>query len=178
MSTHYFIGIRIPEEQAQQIAKTRDSWNLTTHKRSTPAEDMHLTLMFIGEDSFGELPVIAERLKAIDMDRFSLCLDGVKTFGNPETPRIVYASLEESYQLTALQQAIRTQLSSLKLETDPKPFVPHITLAGRWNGGGFPDGLELEKLEFFVESFSLFEIHPRSKPRYSEIYTYQLKGDA
>ena len=178
MSTHYFIGIRIPAEVAQHIACARDSWELSTHKRKTPAVDMHITLLFIGEDRFGELSEIARRLADIHQGKFKLELAGVKTFGNPQTPRIVYAALEDSAELMELQVAVKQQLASLQLTTDPKPFVPHITLASRWNDGVFTEVLHLEKLKFSVESFSLFEIHPRANPRYEEIQTYPLKGNA
>ncbi|MBT2582561.1 RNA 2',3'-cyclic phosphodiesterase [Planococcus sp. ISL-109] len=178
MSTHYFIGIRIPAAVAEEIARARDSWELSTHKRHTPAMDMHITLLFIGEDRFGELPEIADRLADIQQGMFQLQLDGVKTFGNPKTPRIVYAAVLESPELMELQMAVRQQLGSLQMTTDLKPFVPHITLASRWNGGSFTEALHLEKLKFSVDAFSLFEIHPRAIPRYEEIQTYPLKGDA
>lgn len=178
MSTHYFIGIRIPQQIAQQIGQARDSWNLSTHKRMTPPGDMHITLVFIGEDRFGELQEIAERLGKIAKRPFRLKLAGVKTFGNPETPRIVYAALADSPELMELQRAVEQQLEPLALATDPKPFVPHITLASRWRGGILPGNWMLEDLEFPVDSFSLFEIHPRETPRYEEIQTYPLKGDA
>ncbi|MEZ0479815.1 RNA 2',3'-cyclic phosphodiesterase [Planococcus sp. SSTMD024] len=176
MSTHYFIGIRIPRQTAEKIGQARDSWELSTHKRLTPPADMHITLVFIGEDRFGELEEIAERLGQIDQAPFHLRLAGVKTFGNSETPRIVYAALADSPELMALQQAVHQQLGELELSTDPKPFVPHITLASRWKGGSLPEKLELEELDFPVDSFSLFEIHPREIPRYKEIQNYQLKG--
>lgn len=178
MSTHYFIGIRIPGQTAEKIGQARDSWELTTHKRSTPPADMHITLIFIGEDRFDELGEIAERLRQIDQAPFRLRLAGVKTFGNPETPRIVYAALSDSPELMELQHAVEQQLDSLELATDPKPFVPHITLASRWKGGSLPENWPLEELEFSVDSFSLFEIHPRETPRYKEIQTYRLKGGA
>lgn len=176
MSTHYFIGIRIPGPTAEKIGQARDSWKLSTHKRLTPPADMHITLVFIGEDRFGELKEIAKRLGQIDQVPFHLRLSGVKTFGNPETPRIVYAALSDSPELMELQRAVRQQLDSLELTTDPKPFVPHITLASRWKGGRLPEDWQLEELDFRVNSFSLFEIHPRETPRYKEIQTYQLKG--
>ncbi|ANU21646.1 2'-5' RNA ligase [Planococcus plakortidis] len=178
MSTHYFIGIRIPGQIAEKIGQARDSWELTTHKRLTPPADMHITLVFIGEDRFGELEEIAKRLGQIGQAPFHLRLAGVKTFGNAETPRIVYAALADSPELMELQQAVGQQLDSLKLSTDPKPFVPHITLASRWKGGSLPKDWPLEKLDFRVDAFSLFEIHPRETPRYKEIQTYQLKGRA
>ncbi|RLJ82097.1 RNA 2',3'-cyclic phosphodiesterase [Planococcus citreus] len=178
MSTHYFIGIRIPGQTAEKIGQARDSWNLSTHKRLTPPGDMHITLVFIGEDRFGELEEIAERLGQIDQAPFCLQLAGVKTFGNPETPRIVYAALADSPELMELQHTVQQQLEPLELVTDPKPFVPHITLASRWKGGSLSENWQLEELEFAVDSFSLFEIHPRETPRYKEIQTYPLKGGA
>lgn len=174
MSLHYFIGIRIPPAAAGKLANSRDSWGLATHKRSTPPADMHITLLFIGEDRFGELAEIKSRLEHIALPPFRLKTNGVEKFGNPETPRIVYAALKESGELMALQRAVKSQMEGLELKTDPKPFVPHITLSSRWRGGAFPDMLDLEKVEFNVDAFSLFEIRPREIPRYREIHTYPL----
>ncbi|MDN7240193.1 RNA 2',3'-cyclic phosphodiesterase [Planococcus sp. N028] len=176
MSKHYFIGIKIPAHVASQLDEARKEWNLTSHKRYTPPIDMHITLLFIGNDPNSEIDAAAKALQGVAYAPFELKIDGVKTFGNPRTPRIVYASVEESRELSALQEQVKQVLQPFELNPDPKPFVPHITLAGKWKGGPpLLQQLTLEPATFQVKEFSVFQIEPQQVPRYIPIQTYQLK---
>lgn len=175
MSNHYFIGIKLPQSIAENLNGARKGWNLKSHKRYTPPVDMHITLLFIGNDPHQEIEAVAEALERVKQAPFRLTINGVDTFGNPSTPRIIYASLEESEELNQLHEKIRQVVEPYGLSPDTKRFVPHITLAGKWAGGPpFKQELTLDPLSFDVTEFSLFEIHPREVPRYIPIATYQL----
>lgn len=178
MKPHYFIGITIPVAIAKKLDEERRSWDLQSHKRQTPPEDMHITLFFIGEDSFGEIDQVKKLLSCIKQAPFQLAVEGIKTFGNPATPRVIYASLAESEPLETLQQQILQSLESLQMTADPKKFVPHITLASKWAGGvpGEPQR-SISKMQFEVVEFSLFQIAPKENPRYQKAATYVLKTD-
>jgi RNA 2',3'-cyclic 3'-phosphodiesterase len=176
MSKHYFIGVKIPEKAAANLDAARREWKLSSHKRYTPPVDMHITLLFIGNDAHSEIEDAAATLRQVAQAPFTLKINGVKTFGNPATPRIIYASVEESEELNALQQQVRQALLPFKLNPDSKPFVPHITLAGKWKGGPpLKQKLALEPEEFQVAEFSIFQIEPQQVPRYIPIHTYPLK---
>ena len=175
MKPHYFIGIKIPPDIAETLGKDRDSWQLNTHKRQTPPEDMHITLLFIGEDKEDKIKQVAEQLAGIQGSPFRLMIEGIQTFGNPETPRVIYAALKKSAELEKLQRAIAELLEPLQLGTDQKRFVPHITLANKW-AGGQPVELQLSisPLAFEVAEFSMFQIAPKEMPRYKKIANFSL----
>lgn len=175
MKPHYFIGIKIPLAVAEELDEQRRSWNLQSHKRQTPLEDMHITLLFIGEDVHGEIDQVEELLSGINQQTFLLAIDDIKTFGNPATPRVIYASLETSRELEELQQQVLDSLESLQIRPDPKKFVPHITLASKW-AGGVPSEQQfsIDKMQFEVTEFSLFRIAPKENPRYQKIANYPL----
>lgn len=176
MQAHYFIGIKIPEPIAKKLDDARTSWNLKSHKRYTHWVDMHITLLFIGSDPHGEIQEAQQALSAIRHAPFELTTSTVKTFGNPSTPRIVYASVEDSPALAELQQKVRETLRPFQLNPDEKAFVPHITLAGKWAGGPPIDiDLAIPALTFPVTEFSVFRIEPGSVPKYIPEATYQLK---
>lgn len=176
MKPHYFIGIKIPSSIAEKLAEVRNAWNLQTHKRQTPPQDMHITLLFIGEDVHGEIGQAEKLLAEIKQQSFSLTIDGIKTFGNPLTPRVVYASLETSRELEELQHQVRQSLKSLQIKPDAKKFIPHITLASRW-AGGEPIHLHysIGNMQFEATEFSLFRIAPKDNPRYQKIANYPLE---
>ena len=175
MKPHYFIGIKIPTDIAERIGEKRDSWQLQTHKRQTPPEDMHITLLFIGEDKQDKIKQVEELLAGIQESPFRLAIEGIQTFGNSATPRVIYAALEKSAELEKLQRVISESLELLQLGTDQKRFVPHITLANKWAGGEPMDlQLSISPLEFEVAEFSLFRIAPKETPRYEKIANYLL----
>lgn len=175
MKPHYFIGIKIPLDIAEKLVKKRESWKLQSHKRQTPPEDMHITLLFIGEDKHDEINRVKEQLSEIQLSPFTLAIDGIKTFGNPATPRVIYASLETSRELEELQQQVLESLESLQIKPDSKKFVPHITLANKWAGGKtMEQTFSIDKMQFGATEFSLFQIAPKETPRYQKIANYPL----
>lgn len=177
MKPHYFIGIEIPKDIAETLAAERESWQLKSHKRLTPAQDMHITLLFIGEDVYGEINEVEKLLGTIKRQAFTLNIDDIKTFGNPTTPRIIYASFETSRELAELQQQVHKSMESLQIKPDPKNFVPHITLASRWAGGEPTERqFAIANMRFGVTEFSLFRIAPKETPRYQKIANYTLEN--
>lgn len=176
MSNHYFIGIKIPAAAAQSLASQRDAWNLSSHKRYPRAEDLHITLLFLGSDPYGEIDGVAEALGTISQSSFELHITGASFFGLSERPRVVYAAIGESTELAELQEKVRETLKDFRLSPDTKPFVPHITLANKWAGKELWSGIPAVGPESFIANeFSLFRIDPGGSPRYIALKTYQLK---
>ncbi|AQU78914.1 MULTISPECIES: RNA 2',3'-cyclic phosphodiesterase [Planococcus] len=175
MKPHYFVGIKIPQNIAENLVAERDSWKLKSHKRQTPAQDMHITLLFIGEDVNGEIDQIEKLLARTNQQPFKLTVNGIKTFGNPVTPRIIYASLESCEELNVLQRQIVHTLDSLQMSPNLKEFVPHITLASKWAGGVPAEPqFSIDQMQFEVTEFSLFRIAMKEIPRYQKIFDYRL----
>lgn len=176
MEKHYFIGIKIPLYTAESLVGQRKAWGTAGHKRYPFAEDLHITLLFIGEDPKGEIMVAAEALEAVAHPKIDLRIAGSGFFGKKDRPRVVYAALEESPSLQELQQKIKGALSDFNLSPDNKAFVPHITLANKWAGKEPWDRIPtLSPESFQAKAFSLFRIDPSSTPRYTALKTYQLK---
>lgn len=176
MKAHYFIGIRIPEPVAVHLVENREKWALRSHKKYTRQQDMHITLLFIGDDPAGEIEQAAKALEKVHLAPFELTLEGIKTFGNPSTPRIIYASVTPSDRLNILQEQIREKVMAFNMNPDQKPFVPHVTLAGKWAGGPpLEQKMELEPVSFMVTEFSVFRIEPRSLKKYVAVSTIQLR---
>ncbi len=176
MEQHYFIGIKIPFPVAQILAEQRDSWHLSSHKRLPVAEDLHITLLFLGGDPHGEIQEVAEALEKVGHNPFTVEITGTGYFGKKDRPRVVYAATEENESLNDLQQKIKDILKKFQLSPDNKPFVPHITLANKWMGQELWEGIpELKTGRFDAWEFSLFRIEPTQTPRYIAVQNYKLK---
>ncbi|WP_088005553.1 RNA 2',3'-cyclic phosphodiesterase [Indiicoccus explosivorum] len=175
MSNHYFIGIGLTAEAAGKLAEDRDNWKLRSHKQLIPSVDMHITLVYIGADPYGELPDVQRALRQIEQQPFEVTVSGTGTFGNPETPRVIYGKIGENSRLRALQQEVSDALEPFRLRPDRRPYVPHITLAKKWRGTASLDRkLELRPVSFPVREFSLFKVNLGQTPRYEAIYTFPL----
>ncbi len=176
MVNHYFIGIKIPLATAHSLVEQRNSWNLSSHRRLPAAEDLHMTLLFIGGDPHGEIGEVAQALEEVVHDSFVVDITGTGYFGITDRPRVVYAETEENGSLNRLQEKVRDTLKEFQLRPDNKPFVPHITLANKWAGKEPWDDIPaLGKERFKVDAFSLFRIEPENTPRYIAVQTYKLK---
>ena len=179
---HYFIGVKLPLDLARNLVDLQKEWHLElSHKTLPVAEDLHITLVYLGAveaEVLSELQIKLNELKEM-IPTIDLSLSGVSTFGNPTTPRVIYASIEEQPLLHKLQQDVLEKCLSLLLRVDQKPFVPHITLAKKWSGklNVFSKEMVLEKSSFTVKDFSIYSINPGKVPSYEPIHTIYLKDE-
>jgi 2'-5' RNA ligase len=121
-----FVALFPDERAAQQLAE------LTTpllvqhpHARALRAEDLHLTLAFIGQLSSERAQSFARELPTKPAG-VVWALDRLGTFTRA---RVLWAGGAEHPELGALAQQTRAMLTNSEIPFDPRPFVPHITLA-------------------------------------------------
>ena len=176
---HYFIGVKLPIELSRQLVHSRDGWQLEqTHKKLPPAEDLHITLVYLGAVESGKLNSLMLALEDIDSLRSMIVtLSGISTFGNPATPRVIYAAIKEQPELNELQSTVIEKCLDLSLPLDRKKFVPHITLAKKWRGqqDHFSKDMHIASNKFNIKEFSLFSIKPGVIPSYQAIHTITLR---
>lgn len=151
--------------------------------RWTPAEQLHLTLCFIGEVSSSAFLDICEALAEITSPAFALRLQGVGFFPPRGQPRVVWAGIAPSEPLAVLQRKITTRLFALGLAPENRKFSPHITLA-RLNqtpparvGRYLQDHGLFASVEFEVDQFLLYSsILGRKGASHFVEQQYQLAG--
>lgn len=88
----------------------------------TPAENLHLTLAFIGD--YPDPDAVLDALPPLSP--FELRLQGFGAFGD-----LWWAGLEDSPALEGYVKRLRRQLAQAGIPFDRKRFSPHITLARR-----------------------------------------------
>lgn len=94
--------------------------------RAMHAEDVHLTLAFLGDMPLDDLPGVAVVADRVHAEGFELHLDHAGCWRHN---RIVWGGTEvPPPRLEALAQRLRAQLTAAAIAFDGKPFVPHITL--------------------------------------------------
>ena len=101
--------------------------------RWVPAENLHLTLRFVGEVERPMAEDIAAALDGLDAPAPTLALDGVGVFDHGRAGA-VWARVAPKEPLEALHRKIDRAVAACGLEPERRAFIPHITL-GRWSGG-------------------------------------------
>jgi 2'-5' RNA ligase len=161
-----FIAIELPDEVRRYLSQSGPK--LTTGipdkaVRWVAPENMHLTLRFLGDTAETRLPDISAELDAItqQVGPFSLHLDQLGCFPNPNRPRVIWAGLAGDIQpLQAIQARIETAVNGLGWKREKRPFRPHLTL-GRFRNqsrsGPVAFSQELNPLNFVVTAVNLIE---------------------
>lgn len=174
-----FIAIAIPETIKTDIAGLGRS---ISGARPVPAEQMHLTLKFIGEVEGGRQLDIEGALADIARSQFSMFLQGVGVFPPRGTPRVLWAGVYPLENLVALRLAIEGKLAQIGIPREKQKYSPHLTLARLQSpnikhlqqflaGNAF-----LQTKEFTVTGFNLYASQLTSKgARHTLIQTYPLK---
>jgi 2'-5' RNA ligase len=104
--------------------------------RFVHAEQLHLTLVFLGELGEPAAQAVVAAM-ALDIDRapYSITFGGVGVFPPRGAPRVVWLGLMEGGAETVLlHDAVQSRLEGAGAPRDPRPFSPHLTLA-RWRDG-------------------------------------------
>ncbi len=175
-----FVAIPLPERVRAGLATTLEGLR---SGRPVDEENLHLTLLFLGEQDDEALAEVHEQLSGIVEAGFELTLAGLGTFGS-EQPRTLWLGVRAEPRLIALQKAVSRTVRKAGLDLPHRRFVPHVTLArfrqGEPVGEGFARfvsghaGLTLPA--FPVRRFSLLASTLRPKGAvYDELANYPLR---
>ncbi len=89
--------------------------------RFVSADNLHLTLAFIGETD--RIREIREAVRSISFEPFEISASGIGAFRD-----LLWVGLSESRKLTELAERVRRALDERKIGHDGKRFLAHITI--------------------------------------------------
>ena len=187
-----FVAFALPEDVRRAVAeKVAPMIEELPDARWVAAENLHLTLQFIGEREEEEAKALVSALAPVfeEYEPFSLGLGGSGSFpGN--RPKVVWLGLDGPSRLAQLQRQV-SQVSGEGQHRDrgrrggwPRPFRPHLTLARCGRGWRRADVERMSKglsslrgRSFSIRHGTLFEsvLTPRGA-RYSENRLFPLHG--
>lgn len=125
MTKRLFIGLELPANCRETLVKVDPR---VKGVRWLPAEQMHLTLSFLGEVGPAKQEHLREALAAVHVPPFFLPIQGVGIFGGSR-PTVVWAGVGQGHpHLFALHKHIQDAVLRAGIEPDLRPFHPHITM--------------------------------------------------
>lgn len=143
-------------------------------------EQLHLTLLFIGEVDAPRADDLAAALLRIRKRRFMLALAGIGTFERRGRPHGLWAGLAPSADLSDLHTAVAAVARQSSVAGEARAFKPHITLARLNRDVGPIDGFAaanagLTSDAFAIEAFGLYESVPAAEgSQYHQLARYPL----
>ncbi len=142
-----FIAVDLPSDLQERLAQvTGDLQDLMGNVpvRWVPAENMHLTLKFLGDVSSNNMGVLYDiiRGETVDREPMVISLGGLGAYPKPRRPRVIWVGVEAPSELMALQSGVDKQTGRVGYARDRRPFSPHITL-GRVSRNAVPTDVRI-----------------------------------
>jgi len=124
-----FLGLPIPSELVLALTSLARAIELPKGRWTAP-ENMHLTLVFLGEVAEPTLPHIERELSELNFAPFPLKLTSLDTF---PLAGVLFAEIDPTRPLLQLQAKVAACMSRCGFAPEDRPYHPHITLA-RFHG--------------------------------------------
>jgi RNA 2',3'-cyclic 3'-phosphodiesterase len=175
-----FIAIFPPPEAAQALLRGLDALSLPSHRR-VPAEQIHLTLRFLGDTPAEQLAPIEKLIRSAAAATRRFTLRPERLVGLPaRRPRVVAAATDAPEPLRSLEAALRTRHPTPPADPGAeRSFIPHLTLA-RYRRSATPLRTDrpIDAGGFLVTKITLIssELRPEG-PRYTALIEADLGAE-
>ncbi|MEM6469244.1 MAG: RNA 2',3'-cyclic phosphodiesterase [Planctomycetota bacterium] len=96
-----------------------------------PADNLHLTLKFLGEVDNVEIPKVCKSIRRVtnQIEPFELTFTGTGGFPEISRPRVLFAGVEDpSGSLVRMVNSLETELATLGFKPEPRDYRPHLTI--------------------------------------------------
>ena len=136
-----FIAVEIPPHVQKTIQQKTEPLRKaigTSLVRWVPAQNVHLTLKFLGDVSATSVDSLTQMLRtAADMSHsFDMQISGLGSFPSLRRPRVLYIGIQAPApkrasglcELEALYRDIESACARLGYESENRSFSPHLTL--------------------------------------------------
>jgi len=154
-----FVALEIPTAVRGNLAalieelRAADGAATKNKARWVRAENLHVTLKFIGNVDAGKLEAIRAVLgEAGSGGEVELRFRGVGFFPNEKRPRVLWAGIAASPNLAPLAAEIDARLEKLGIARETREYAPHLTLA-RFDPPGISEKLRAAAQENAVREF-------------------------
>jgi 2'-5' RNA ligase len=176
-----FIGMPFSEDARKSLIDVQLSVNLISGKsNTTDKENLHLTLLFIGELDLVETEKLHHSLSTI-LNRTS-CIKTRFThidFFDKGNRKIVWIGVnDEKNTIEKLASQVKDAVDQLHIHVDQRPFKAHITLAREVNELDAKNlsTIDIPKNDVLLDKVVIYQsTRIDGKLTYLPLYTYQLR---
>jgi len=125
-----FVALETPLAVRENLVALRELCGGAPGARWVRAENLHVTLKFIGEMPETKLDALRKELQGVRSESpVALDFRGLGFFPNEKHPRVFWAGMEASANLNTLAADIDNATEKLGIPREQRAFSPHLTLA-------------------------------------------------
>ena len=169
-----FISINFDETTKQNLVSVQNNLLKTGSGRIVPRDNLHLTLVFIGEVNDDSVASVCNTLKTVEFSRMEIKVGRVGYF--PESKELIWAGIEGNRYLNDLQNRICISLEESGFRFVKNRFFPHITLVRNYHSEKVFNSRSVfrKPFSFTADSFSLMSSElDKDGPKYTEIKNFK-----
>ncbi len=145
-----FIAIQLSDEiKKTLVACMHDLKKQGVEGNYVPAQNLHLTLAFIGE--YDDPAKVRKVIGSVPLPQIRLSISGKGNFGN-----LLWTGVKGNQKLKTYVKDLRAALKEAQIPFDDDKFIPHITLI-RKTVAKKPYEVHLSKAEMTVEKVSFMK---------------------
>ena len=123
-----FLAVNFTNETRAQLLALQDELRARSKRgRFSTPENLHLTLVFLGECDDKQSASAIAAMEAICFEPFPILVDKIGRFKR-EAGDIWWAGLQENEPLGKLQQNLTDELAAAGFKLERRKYSPHITL--------------------------------------------------
>lgn len=187
-----FIAVDIPAELRHVIQQKTNSLRATlgvSSVRWVAAENIHLTLKFLGDVSPANVDVLTQLLRAEAdiIPAFDMQIGGLGSFPSLRRPRVLFIGIQAPALLEALFRGIESACARLGYESETRGFSPHLTIGRMKQDMSASDQQKIRGAlaDFHIDSLGTARVDSvhlyksELKPNgsvYTKLYSAQLKN--
>jgi RNA 2',3'-cyclic 3'-phosphodiesterase len=126
-----FVGVGLPAGHRDLLAGYLEACRSTAPElRWVPADNLHLTLRFLGQARREALERLAASLRRLRPEPFELDLGGLGSFGRGSSVRVVWIAVTAGEAgLRRLAGQVEERCAASGFPAEERPYSPHLTLA-------------------------------------------------
>jgi 2'-5' RNA ligase len=139
-----FYAINFPKEVKDKLADMQNGLRRQLAAgRFTLYDNLHLTLVFIGEIPEHRAGALFDIADALRFEPFELCIEGVGSFRRGGG-HILWAGVRENDRLQALYDRLSGDVRAAGYSVEARRYTPHLTLAreAKFRPGAAPAALQ------------------------------------
>lgn len=127
-----FIAIDLSQEILERIDQMSLDLRSRLEKvpvRWVPADNIHLTLKFLGNVSTANLEMLKEIMGNVVANHHEcdISVGGIGAFPKTNNPRVIWVGMEVPQELISLQHNIEIETARLGYSREHRPFSAHLT---------------------------------------------------
>lgn len=123
-----FVAVPCPEEIRIKLSEVGRQLNGYGKMKLVEAENIHMTLKFLGEVAEEKVVEIADKLSFLEGEaKLNLTVKGLGVFPNLSRINVIWAGVDNGEKTVALQQMVDSKLVGLGFAREER-FHPHYTL--------------------------------------------------